>query len=224
MFDILKRRQLLLLLAATSTLGCTALDRTSDDDTEDDAGTDPSDGIETGDDNSEESADDDTEDDVGTDPSDRTDTGDDDYDTRNDYGDDSSYGGQSDSSGEPSYYEFGDWIDVEGYDFGMVVLDANRRSAEDFNESGEDVFVIELRVANQSDEAESVPHDEFFLEEIGPNHPPDTSLSSQLDNGATDEQTELAVDEDRPLMIAFRVPNEITPAYLWFLPHYICLV
>ena len=136
MFDILKRRQLLLLFAATSTSGCTALDRTSDDDTEDDAGTGPSDGIERDDEGSEQSSEDDTEEDAGTDPIDGIETGEDDYGTRDDYGDGSSYGGQSDSSGEPSYYEIGDWIDVVGYDFGMVVLDADRRSAEDFNESG----------------------------------------------------------------------------------------
>ena len=89
MFQILKRRQILILFAATSTVGCTAIEPPSHDDTEDDAGTGPSDGIETDDDGSEQSSEDDTEEDAGTDPNDGIETGEDDYGTRDDYGDDS---------------------------------------------------------------------------------------------------------------------------------------
>ena len=121
-------------------------------------------------------------------------------------------------------HERGEWFRLAGETIAARVVRTDRTAPEDFGKSGNDIYVIDLRVVNRTGEQTPLDHEQFWVEALGQGEPPDTSASRQLEAGATGEMTRLAPEENRRLRLAFGVPDEIEPAYLWFEKHYICLV
>lgn len=124
-----------------------------------------------------------------------------------------------------------EWFLLKGRDVRMIVDDTERMAPEEFETTGRDVYVLDMRAENTRAGRVALDHDLFWLEKVGRDHPPDTGLSERLDDGATGERTELGPEETRDLRLAFRVPDDVDPAYLWIesvrddrtMDYYICI-
>jgi len=123
-----------------------------------------------------------------------------------------------------------EWFLLKGRDVRMIVRDTDRMAPEEFGTTGRDVYVLDMRAENTRAGTVTLDHDLFWLEKVGRDHPPDTGLSEQLDDGVTGENTELGPEETRDLRLAFRAPDDVEPAYLWIesvrdeaMDYYICI-
>lgn len=122
-------------------------------------------------------------------------------------------------------HELGDWFDLEERDARARISGTERHDGKEFGLEGEDdVFVLNMRATSLTDEPVQLAHEPFWIEKLGTDHPPVTDVSEQLENGATGEYSTLDPDKHRHLQLAFLVPPEIEPQYVWVDLHYICLV
>jgi hypothetical protein len=144
--------------------------------------------------------------------------------SENEHGSEEEEDGPAERGLEYYRHERGDWFRLADETITARVLRTDRMAPEDFGKRGNDIYVIGLRVVNQTDEQTPLDHEQFWVEALGQGEPPDTSASRQLEWGATGDVTRLEPEENRELKLAFGVPDEIEPAYLWIRQHYICLV
>lgn len=136
--------------------------------------------------------------------------------------------GQSYVAEEHVELELNDRFELDDLDVGFTVTGTEKLDPETLDAavpSGRAPYVVEMLVENETEESAAVGHGVFWLEGLDPGEDrPDTDLSAPLEDGATGDATRLDPREERTLKLAFAIPEEFEPQYLWAEQYYVCLV
>lgn len=125
--------------------------------------------------------------------------------------------------------ELNDRFVLDRSNIAVIVTGTEKRvsetTASTATTAGRATYVVRMQVANDGDDRSELDHGLFWLEGLDPEEStPVPSLSAPLEHGAVDDATSLAPGEERTLEIAFAVPPEFEPRYLWAKKYYVCLV
>lgn len=89
----------------------------------------------------------------------------------------------------------------------------------------EDAFAVRMTATDEGGDGAELDHELFWLEGLDPDESaPDPDLSERLADGVSGARTRLSPGEETEIEIAFAIPPDLEPKYLWARQYYVCLV
>lgn len=89
----------------------------------------------------------------------------------------------------------------------------------------EDAFAVRMTATDEGGDGAELDHELFWLEGLDPDESaPDPGLSERLPDGVSGARTRLSPGEETEVEIAFAIPPDLEPKYLWAEQYYVCLV
>ncbi|MFC4989416.1 hypothetical protein [Saliphagus infecundisoli] len=116
---------------------------------------------------------------------------------------------------------------LEDSDIALVVTDTRRLEPAELGADlgDQDAFAVRMTATDESGDGAELDHELFWLEGLDPDESaPDPALSERLSEGVSGTRTRLSPGAKTDIEIAFAIPPDLDPKYLWARQYYVCLV